>query len=400
MIRSTTGTVGEVAAYFLRLGVISFGGPAAHIAIMRRELAGKRAWTTDQELVDMLGVTNLIPGPNSTELAMHLGAKRAGWRGLWVGGLAFILPATLITVALAWAYVEYGSTPGGEGIILGIQPFMLAIICQAIWGLKGAALKGVETFILVFVVAFASALGASEVLLIFASGFGILAIHLAVYALTRSSRESLGSLPDVRSRWKNRKGPFRRDFAIAPLLAGVTSPPGYSHLELFLAFLKIGSVLYGSGYVLLAFMETEFVVNRGWLTEQQLVDAISAGQFTPGPVFSTAAFAGYVIGGFPGAFLGAAGIFLPSFVFVTLTHPFVARLRTWRWTAPFLDGVNAAALALMVVVTINLGLEVLDHWYAAALFVVAVGVLLRFNPNTAWFVIAGVAAGLLWAVVR
>jgi len=392
------GSLLEVLRYFLRLGVIAFGGPAAHIAIMRRELAGQRKWTTDAELVDMLGVTNLIPGPNSTEMAMHLGARRAGLAGLWLAGLAFILPATLMTIALAWAYVRYGSTPAGEGIILGVQPFMLAIIVQAIWGLKGAALKGVETFALVFVVAFAAAAGVGEVPLIFGAGFALLAVHGALAVLIRNGRRNAGDLPDPRQPGR-RRSPFRRDWAIAPAgLAAAGAQPA-SLMELFLVFLKIGALLYGSGYVLLSFMETEFVANREWLTQEQLVDAIAAGQFTPGPVFSTAGFAGYVIDGWRGAIVATLGIFLPSFVFVTLTHPLSERLRRWRWTAPFLDGVSAAALALMVVVTVRLALEVLDGWYTATLFAAGAAALLRFNPNSAWLVLAGIAAGLAYAAV-
>ncbi len=394
----TEGSVGEVARYFLRLGVIAFGGPAAHIAIMRRELAGKRDWTTDQELVDMLGVTNLIPGPNSTEMTMHLGAVRAGWRGLWVAGLCFILPAVLITVALAWAYVRYGSTPAGEGIILGVQPFMLAIIAQAIWGLKGAMLKGAETFVLVFVVAFAAVAGVGEVILIFGAGIALLFMHIAVRLLTRQARRNLDG-GDGRKRGGGGRGPFSRRWAMAPLMLASSQAPGYSPWELLLVFLKIGALLYGSGYVLLSFMQTEFVDSRAWLTQAQLVDAISAGQFTPGPVFSTAAFAGYVIDGWRGAALAAVGIFLPSFVFVTVTHPIVPRLRRSTWASPFLDGVNAAALALMVVVTCRLALEVLDGWYSALLFVAGIAVLLRFNPNSAWLVLAGLVAGLAYTAV-
>ena len=396
MTKTPRAPVFEVAGYFLRLGVIAFGGPAAHIAVMRRELVRQRAWTTDDDLVDMLGAANLIPGPNSTELAMHMGAARAGWRGLWVAGLCFILPATAMTLALAWAYVRYGATPAGEGILLGVQPFMLAIIVQAIWGLKGAMLKGIETMAMVFVVAFASAAGASEPVLIFGAGFGLLALHGLVRLATRNGRRNLGSLPRAgRGHWR---GPFSRRWALAPL-ALASQPPGYSAWELFLAFLKIGALLYGSGYVLLAFLQTEFVDHRAWLTQTQLVDAISAGQFTPGPVFSTAAFAGYVIDGWRGGLLGAAGIFLPSFVFVTATHPLVPRLRRSSWARPFLDGVNAAALALMVVVTVRLGLEVLDSWYPAVLFAAGIAALLRFNPNSAWLVLAGLAAGLAYTAV-
>jgi chromate transporter len=226
----------------------------------------------------------------------------------------------------------------------------------------------------------------------------MLIIHALLNVLSRSSRKTLsGEVGQPRS--KNRKGPFGRNFVFAPvaLVTGTASP--VSAWELFLSFLKIGALLYGSGYVLLAFMQTEFVDNRGWLTQEQLVDAISAGQFTPGPVFSTAGFAGYLISGWQGALLATAGIFLPSFIFVTATHPLVPRLRKSRWAAPFLDGVNAAALALMVVVTVRLGLEVLDGWYSVLLFVAGAVVLLRFSPNSAWFVLAGIVAGLAYTGV-
>ena len=392
------GSVGEVARYFLRLGLIAFGGPAAHIAIMRRELVGQRKWTTDADLVDMLGVTNLIPGPNSTELVMHLGAERAGIKGLWVAGVLFLLPATTMTIGLAWAYVRWGSTPAGTGIILGVQPFMLAIIVQAIWGLKGVALKGVETFVLVIVVALAAAAGVGEVPLIFGAGFAMMAVHILVRLLTRSSRRSLaGTVGDARR--GVRKGPFRRNLAVVPFAMATSGVAGVSAWEVFLVFLKIGALLYGSGYVLLAFMQTEFVDHRGWLTQKQLIDAISAGQFTPGPVFSTAGFAGYLLDGWRGALLATGGIFLPSFVFVTATHSLVPRLRRSGWAAPFLDGVNAAAVALMAVVTVRLGLEVLDGWYTALLFAAGVLILIRFNPNSAWFVLAGIVAGLVYTGV-
>jgi len=386
----------EVAGYFLRLGVIAFGGPAAHIAIMRRELVRQRAWTSDDDLVDMLGAANLIPGPNSTELAMHLGAARAGWRGLWVAGHGGLLELrSVLSIGALTAPVNTGLALVVV-ILLGVQPFMLAIIVQAIWGLKGAMLKGIETMAMVFVVAFASAAGAREPVLIFGAGFGLLFLHGLVRLATRNGRRNLGSLPRAgRGRWR---GPFSRRWALAPL-ALASQPPGYSAWELFLAFLKIGALLYGSGYVLLAFLQTEFVDHRAWLTQTQLVDAISAGQFTPGPVFSTAAFAGYVIDGWRGGLLGAAGIFLPSFVFVTATHPLVPRLRRSSWARPFLDGVNAAALALMVVVTVRLGLEVLDSWYPAVLFAAGIAALLRFNPNSAWLVLAGLAAGLAYTAV-
>ena len=402
---SPPGSLAEVLRYFFRLGCIAFGGPAAHIAIMRRELVNQRRWLSDQDLVDLLGVTNLIPGPNSTEMTMHLGAMRAGWRGLWLAGFAFILPAILIVTALAWAYVEYGTTPAGEGIILGIQPFILAVIIQAIWGLRSAAFRGYETLFLGAVVVALALLGANEILLLLGAGAVMLFVSATIWLLTGHSRRSLPPLPKAGQPLNRIRGPFRRrDLAFLPfpvpwpaVPVAATTPAAYSLIELFLAFLKIGAVLYGSGYVLLAFMQSEFVDSRGWLTQQQLIDAIAVGQFTPGPLFTSAAFAGYVIDGLPGALAASAGIFLPSFIFVTLTHPLVPRLRRSRSAAPILDGVNVAALALMAVVTFQLAGEVLEGWYTISLFFIAAAVLIRFNTNSAWLVLAGIAAGLLHA---
>ncbi len=372
------GRLSEVAFYFLRLGAIAFGGPAAHLAIMRRELVATRKWVTDAEFMDLVGAANLIPGPNSTELAMHLGARRAGWAGLWLGGLGFLLPAVCVVLALAWAYVEYGSTPAGEGIIWGVQPFVLAIVVQAIWGLRRAAIKGGMTAVGGAAVVGLALAGVDQVILIFAAGALLVA------------RAKLG--PPVAKLLRSLRGGGHAAVFFAV-------PAGYSLTELFLVFLKIGSVLYGSGYVLFAFLEADFVDSRGWLTEQQLVDAIAVGQFTPGPLFSSATFAGYLIDGVPGALAATAGIFLPSFVFVTLTYRFVPRLRRSTWAAPFLDGVNVAALALMAVVTVTLARETLDSAGALALFAAAAVVLIRWSPNTAWLVFAGAGAGLLRAAV-
>jgi chromate transporter len=416
--RHTPGSpLAEVFLYFARLGVIAFGGPAAHIALMRRELVVQRRWMSDAEFVDHLGVTNLVPGPNSTELAMHMGASRAGWRGLWLGGLAFIVPACAITLVLAWAYVRYGDTPGGEALLFGIAPVILAIIVQAIWGLRAAAVKGPATLIVLAAGVGLALAGAGELPIILGSGAVLLVLGILtggravapwpakVQAAARGVSRRVLRLPT----WLTGQGIIAAPplgmlpWAVGPLGAVATSgvvaqaagPAGSNLGELFLVFVKIGSVLYGSGYVLVSFMETEFVTHRGWLTQQQLVDAVAVGQFTPGPVFSAAAFAGYVVGGWPGGILAAAGIFLPSFVFVTLTHPLVPRLRGSPWAAPFLDGVNAAALALMAVVTVRLARDVLDNPWQVGLFAGAAIVLVRFSPNSAWVVLAGAAAGIV-----
>ncbi len=377
-------SLAEVVRYFFRLGSIAFGGPAVHIAMMRRELVAERQWVTDEEFVDLLGVTNLIPGPNSTELAMHLGSARAGWRGLWLGGLAFIAPAIAIVLGIAWAYVEYGDTPAGEALIYGIQPFMLAIIVQAIWGLRRAAVKGVATFVTGVAVVVLAVAGADEVSLILGAG-----VAMVLW------RGASGGPGRALLRWIRAIGTRAR--AASSNHAVLVTPAGYSLAELFFVFLKIGAVLYGSGYVLVAFIQSDLVDHRQWLTNGQLVDAIAVGQFTPGPVFSSATFVGYVIDGWQGAAVATAGIFLPSFFFVAVTHPLVPRLRRWPWTAPFLDGVNVAAIALMGVVTFDLARHALDDAFAISLFAAASLLLIRYSPNSAWLVLAGVVAGLLHA---
>ncbi len=388
------GTVGEVARYFFRLGVIAFGGPAAHIAIMRRELVRERGWVDDAAFVDLLGATNLIPGPNSTEMTMHLGASRAGRWGLWAGGAAFILPAVTIVLALAVAYVRWGTTPAAEALLAGIQPFVLAIIVQAIWGLRTAAFKGpVATAVALAAVLLALA-GVNQALLV--PGAGLLALAASAGAGGRLQR-----WPGAFARLARRAAAaFGRTSAkvVLPLVA-VATPAGYSPWELFWVFLRIGSVLYGSGYVLFGFLNADLVQHRGWLTEGQLVDTIAAGQFTPGPVFSSATFAGFVIDGYRGAALATLGLFLPSFAFVALTHRWIPVLRRTPWAAPFLDGVNAAAVALMALVTFELARDALDGGFALALFAVAAAWLIRWSPNSAWLVLAGAAAGVARAVL-
>jgi chromate transporter len=371
----------EVAALFLRLGLTAFGGPAAHIAMMRDEVVRRRKWLSDQHFLDLLGATNLIPGPNSTELAIHLGYRRAGWPGLLVGGALFILPAVVIVLALAWAYVEYGSRPAAEWLFYGIKPVIIAVVVQAMWGLVRTAVTGpllaaVGAGVLVLYL-----LGANELALLF--GGGLLVMLLAQARRLRS--RSAGAA------------------AVMPLL-GVPLPSlpvaaatggSVSLLTLFLTFLKIGAVLYGSGYVLLAFLRNDFVHRLGWLTDEQLLDAVAIGQFTPGPVFTTATFIGYVVAGVPGALLATLGIFLPSFVFVGLTAPFIQHLRRWSWTSALLDGVNVAALGLMAAVMIELGRSAVVDGLTALLALGTAVLLIRFKVNSAWLVLGGGIIGVL-----
>jgi chromate transporter len=374
------GALREVAGLFLKLGTIAFGGPAAHIAMMHDEVVRRRGWLSEQHFLDLLGATNLIPGPNSTEMAIHVGFVRAGWRGLIVAGTLFILPAMLIVMAFAWAYVEYGSTPEVTWLLYGIKPVVIAIVVQALWRLGRTAMK---TWLLAAVGAAVLGfylLGVNEIALLFAGGLFVML--LANARRWRERREALGALLPLAG-------------ASMPLAASATVA-GYSHATLFLTFLKIGAVLYGSGYVLLAFLRNDFVERLGWLTNEQLLDAVAVGQFTPGPVFTTATFIGYLLGGVPGAILATVAIFLPAFVFVAALNPLVPKLRSSPWLGALLDGVNAAALGLMAAVVWVLARDAIVDWYTVLLLAVAAVLLLRFNVNSAWLVIGGGAAGLVY----
>ena len=361
--------------------------------MMRRDLVERRKWLTDQDLLDHLAVASLIPGPNSTELAMHLGARRAGWAGLWLGGAAFILPAFAIVLVFAWVYVEYGETDIGLDLLRGVQPVILAIVVQAIWGLRTTAVRAWDTAAVAGVAVALAVFGLNEAIVIIGAGVVLLAWRrLAPEPL----RKPLACpLPDARVAWRAARRWLRVTGRRAGGLVLFASPAGFALPELFWVFLKIGGTLYGSGYVLVAFLEADFVTNRGWLTEQTLVDAVAVGQFTPGPVFTTATFVGYVFDGFPGAIVATLGIFLPSFFFVAVTHPLVPRLREAPWASGFLDGVGAAAVAVMAVVVVSLGRIVVEDAFAALVLAVAAVVLVRFSPSTVWLVLAGGAAGLV-----
>ncbi|MCX6399707.1 MAG: chromate efflux transporter [Propionibacteriales bacterium] len=367
-----SGSAREVAGLFLRLGTVAFGGPAAHVALMREEFVRRRAWVTDQRFADLMGATNLIPGPNSTELAMHIGHDRARWRGLVLAGVCFILPAALMVTALAWAYVEYGDTPAIEGILYGVVPVVVAIIAWAIVGLGRTVLATPWLMALAASALAAYLLGINELTVLFA-GAAIAALAHAGRGL--GGHHALG-LPLVLG---------------SPVFA---DPTGAQLSQLFWTMLKIGSVLYGSGYVLLAFLEGDFVDRLGWVTQQQLIDAVSIGQVTPGPLFTTATFLGYVIAGFPGAFIATVGIFLPSFVFVGLLTRLTDWLRSRDWTSALLDGLNATALALMAGVSLQLGRAGLVDPLTIALTVGTLVLLWRTKVNSVWFIAAGALVGI------
>lgn len=368
----------DVATLFLKLGVISFGGPAAHIALMREEVVRRRNWVSDEQFLDLLGASNLIPGPTATELAIYLGYVRSGWRGLVLGGSCFVLPAVLMTLGVAWAYVRYGSLPQALWILGGIKPVIIAIIVIALRGLFKSAVKDVLLGTIGLAALALYLFGFSPILVLF--GGGVIAL------LARQA-----------PRWWRTAGKALVLVAFgAPSLTAQTagSPAEYGLAILFLKFLKIGCVVYGSGYVLLSFLRADFVDRLRWLTDQQLIDAVAVGQFTPGPVFTTATFIGYLVGGTSGAVTATVAIFLPSFLFVAIAFPLLGWLRRSAAAGALLDGVNVAALGLMAAVSWELGRTAISDWFSAALVVITAVVLLRFKINSAWLVAGGALAGV------
>lgn len=380
----------EVVTLFLRLGFTAFGGPAAHIAMMREEVVQRRKWMDDERFVDLIGIANLLPGPSSTELAIYLGYLRAGWPGLLLAGICFIMPAMALVLALAWAYVAYGALPQVGWLLYGIQPVVVAIITQAIWNLGRAVFKGVLALFVAILVLALYLLGVNVLILLFGGA--------ACYGILRVLRDRWSGKPTAMSfalplLWECLHAPWKTPLSLLSAVSVTVAP--FSLLVLFLTFLKMGAVVYGSGYTLLAFLRADLVQNLHWLTDKQLLDAISVGQFTPGPVFTTATFIGYVLGGWSGALLATLGIFLPSFAFIALIHPVAARLRRARVTGILLDGVNAAALALMTGVLFQLGQHALSDVVTGAVALIALLILLRFKVNSFWLILAGAAIGLL-----
>ncbi len=371
----------EVVLVFLRLGATAFGGPAAHIALMEDELVRRRRWVSHQRFLDLLGGTNLIPGPNSTEMAMHLGHERAGWAGLVLGGAAFILPAFLFVLLLAALYARYGTLPRAEVALYGIKPVIIAIIAQAVWTLGRSAIKTPALALLTAAATAAAALGTHELIVIFGAGLAALAPALA----RRRPPPAAALLP----------------FAAVPAaagsaaLAGGAAATGVGLLPLFLVFLKIGSVLFGSGYVLVAFLRADLVHRLGWLSEGQLLDAVAVGQMTPGPVSTTATFIGYLLGGVPAAAVATVGIFLPAFVFVAASAPLLARMRRSVAAGAFLDGVNVGALAAMALVSWQLGRAAVVDPLTALIAAVSLLLLLLRRTNSLWLILGGAAATLL-----
>jgi chromate transporter len=382
----------EVASLFLRLGFTAFGGPAAHIAMMRQEIVQRRGWISDERFLDLLGIVNLIPGPNSTELAIYLGYVRAGWPGLIVAGVCFIGPAMLIVLAFAWLYVRYGTLPQAGWLFYGIKPVVIAIVAQALWGLLRTVLKSVLPAVLIVVVLVLYLLGVNELLLLFGGGITYGCVR---WLQKRNKGHVVHSVLPFTLPTVGLRGLWRVVAISPPFASMVAVVVPVSLPTLFLTFLKIGATLYGSGYVLLAFLRGDLVDRLHWLTDRQLLDAVSIGQFTPGPVFTTATFVGYLIGGLPGALLATLGIFLPSFVLVAVIHPLATRLRRSPWTAALLDGVNAAAIALMGGVLIELGRSALIDVLTWVLALISLAILLRFKINSVWLILAGAVVGVV-----
>jgi chromate transporter len=387
-----------LAGLFLRLGIIGFGGPAVHIAMMEEEVVERRQWLTRERFLDLVGATNLIPGPNSTEMAIHIGYIQAGWPGLVVAGICFILPAVFITAVCAWAYMQFGSLPQVAPFLFGIKPAVLAVILAAVWRLGRTALKGKQAlslFTIGFVVALASFLGINEILALLGGGIiGMFWLCLPEHwKLLRKKGLAVLAFIVGRGLWYVPTAKAAGKVATAVMGSTMESSLSVSLWQLGLFFLKIGSVLYGSGYVLVAFLEGGLVHDYGWLTQQQLLDAIAIGQFTPGPVLSTATFIGYLISGTAGAVIATVAIFFPSFLFVAALNPIVPRLRRTRWSARFLDAVNISAVALMAVVTIKLAQVTLITWPAWLIALSAAVLGIYYRVNATWLILGGAVGG-------
>ena len=361
----------EILSFFLRLGLTGFGGPAAHIALMEREAVERRAWLTREQFLDLVGGCNLLPGPSSTQVAMALGYVRRGWLGLMLAGACFILPASLATLALAWAYVRYGHLPQTTGLLYGVKPVMLAIVVQAIWRLGRLALRPWGPLMLGLTCFAAAWVGISPMLILLAAG----ALAMALVE------------------WHRGRGTH---FVFAVVPAGASSVAGAAGLaSIGLVFLKLGVVVFGSGYVLLAFLKADLVDRLHWITESQLIDAVTAGQVTPGPLFATATFLGYLLHGLPGAAVATFAIFLPSFVLAGVVGALAGRIRQWKLASAFLDGVNAAAVAVMAFVAIALGRATLVDPWTWGIGVASAAILLRFQINVTWLIVAGAVLGIV-----
>ncbi len=391
---SSTSRLRELAGLFAKLGLVAFGGPAAHIAMLEDEVVTRRNWLTREHFLDLVGATNLIPGPNSTEMMMHIGFERSGWRGLVVAGGSFIIPAVTLTGLAAWFYAAFGSLPAVEPFLLGIKPAVLVIILGALWRLGKKAISGWRLAVLAIVVAAGVLAGYSEIVCLLAGGVaGMLWLR------------AQGVRSDTAERWVpmlflTRDGSTGlAATATATATATVAAAASVSLWKLGWFFLKIGFVLYGSGYVLIAFLEGGLVQELGWITQAQLLDAVAVGQFTPGPVLSTATFIGFLVDGIPGAIVASIGIFLPAFLLVGLLNPLIPKMRSSNWVSTFLDAVNASAVALMAAVSLEIGYQVLIDPAAMVVASIAAVALFRFRVGSVWIVLGGAILGFVLSIL-
>jgi len=368
--KQNRSSLSTIARLFLKLGIIGFGGPAVHIALMEEEVVRKRAWISEEHFLDLVGATNLIPGPNSTEMTMHIGHERAGWKGLFVAGSCFIIPAVIITAFFAWLYQQYGELPQVQPFIYGIKPAIIAVVVSLMIHLGRKALKSIELGIIGALAAIAVLAGFNEIYVLFGGGL----LSILIYLIKNRTQTTNSIFPFV--------------------LLQISNPSiNLSDFKLFLTFLKIGSILYGSGYVLFAFLDAELVA-KGLLTKQQLVDAIAVGQFTPGPVFSSATFIGWQIGGASGAIAATIGIFLPSFLFVALLNPLIPRLRRSKIMSAFLDTVNVVSIAIILSVIVEISKLTLLDWRSIAIAAISFIVTFYFKKlNTAFIILGGALLG-------
>ena len=366
--------VKEIAGLFIKLGIIGFGGPAAHIAMMQQEVVEKRKWMDDQHFLDLLGATNLIPGPNSTEMAIHIGYDKGGWKGLLAAGLCFILPAVCITGLFAWLYKEYGQLPEIQPFVYGIKPAIIAIIIGAVYPLAKKSVKSAFLGILSIIIFSTSLFGVSEIYLMFGSGL----LAFILYSIQNKRYNNLQNL-----------------MPITLIQIPKITLAAVSNIQLFWIFFKIGAILYGSGYVLFAFLDTE-LVSTGLLSRQQLIDAIAVGQFTPGPVFSSVTFVGYQINGLSGAAISTVAIFLPSFIFVALINPLMKIMRNSKGLSAFLDAVNIASVAIILAICVKMGKETITDWQTVLIAFSSAIIIFSFKKvNSAFVVLGGGLMGYL-----
>ena len=377
-MENTGVSLRELAAVFLKLGITAFGGPAAHISMFREEVVTRRKWLDEQSFLDLLGITYLIPGPNSTEMAIHIGMRKAGWAGLIVAGACFILPAMLIVLGFAWFYQHFSSMPQFDWVFYGSQPVVVVIIIKALLGLGRKTITGTLMAIVGVFSLLLYLLGLNP-LLILVLGSGLV---MVIHNFRRLKNIYPGFI-----------------LSLIPWVNAATYPVEYSQGVLFLTFLKIGAVLYGSGYVLFAFLHADFVERLGWLTEQQLLDAVTIGQITPGPVLTTATFIGYLVGSYPGAVLATLAIFLPSFIYVIIINPIIPRIRSSPWASGLLDGANVTSLGLMAGVVWQLGMVAFSDLFTLGVALIATIILFRTKVNSIWLILAGALAGLIYTTI-